>query len=93
MILLSHGKFDPLARTRLYGFHVSAMKIQKKNGQKAFLNEKFIQISFMPKKGIQFSLQGKQHASNLMEWKINFEEYLLTHAEEVLQEFCKLLGT
>ena len=68
------------------------MKIERNTGNKAFLNEKFIQISLcrgLRRECVYFLPRGGRLASDLKELRVNFEANLSTRAELVFQKFCK----
>ena len=76
------SEFDPLPRTRvclrkIRQFSRFINENRNKNGQKAFLNEKFIDISLFigPR-------------SKRVQLRVNFEANLSTRAEHVFQTFC-----
>ena len=85
------GEFDPPPRTcvclrKVRQFLRFINENRNKNRQKAFLNEKFINMSFMGlrNKRVQLLPRGDQLASDFKELRINFEANLF-----IFQKFCK----
>ena len=69
--------------------HVSSMKIERKQTTEAFLNEKFIQISLLRSKGVQFLIRDDKRVSDLKELQVRFEVNLSNRAEHGFQKFRK----
>ena len=77
---------------RLHSCHVFSMKVKKKNTQKAFLNEKFIQKSLclrLRKKHVYLETQDERRASDLKEQQLQFKASLSSRPGHVFQIFRK----